>query len=101
MESECNETTDERELLLADAGAAVLGGREEAYGSAEDSFSRIASFWGAYLAVDIAPRDVANMMVLLKVARNARGGHRDNWVDIAGYAACGSAAEFGGGRHGE
>ena len=34
--------------------------------------------------------DVAAMMVLLKVARiNPEEPHPDNWIDIAGYAACG------------
>ena len=33
------------------------------------------------------------MMILLKVSRNRRLGVRDNWVDIAGYAACGAECE--------
>lgn len=34
--------------------------------------------------------DVANMMILLKIARGANGKPKeDNWIDIAGYAACG------------
>ena len=34
--------------------------------------------------------DVANMMILLKIARGAIGKPKaDNWIDIAGYAACG------------
>ena len=34
-------------------------------------------------------RDVAVMMILLKIARVASSKKSDNWVDIAGYAACG------------
>lgn len=41
----------------------------------------------------VCARDVANMMVLLKVARNKASWHRDNWVDIAGYAACGAEVD--------
>jgi len=33
--------------------------------------------------------DVANMMILFKVARNSANSKDDNWIDIAGYAACG------------
>ena len=34
--------------------------------------------------------DVAAMMALLKIARIATGTAKaDNWVDLAGYAACG------------
>nr|DAK94186.1 MAG TPA: hypothetical protein [Caudoviricetes sp.] len=45
--------------------------------------------WTAYTGNDISPVDVAQMMILLKVAR-AKGNpkHQDNWVDMAGYAAC-------------
>ena len=33
--------------------------------------------------------DVANMMVLLKIARAKENPkHMDNWVDMAGYATC-------------
>ena len=39
---------------------------------------------------DVTPTDVANMMVLMKVARNASGVYKeDNWIDICGYAALG------------
>jgi len=70
--------------------------REAEYGSPENSFSQIAEFWNAYIEQIIFPleaQDVAAMMILLKVARQITGnGKLDNWVDIAGYAAC--AAEF-------
>lgn len=38
----------------------------------------------------VTPIDVAMMMVLLKAARVSTGGvsHYDNYVDVAGYAAC-------------
>ncbi|WP_051353749.1 DUF6378 domain-containing protein [Atopobium fossor] len=80
----------EREKLLQDAKNVVCGERQNQYGDIEDSFNTIANLWRAYLSTDIASDDVANMMILLKIARNKGGVHRDNWVDIAGYAACGS-----------
>lgn len=74
--------------------------RPDTHGEPEDSFDTIARLWMNYLhargdggdgATTIEPHDVANMMVLLKVARNAEGHyHGDNYVDIAGYAENGA-----------
>ena len=83
----------DREMLLEAARAAVCGERAEAYGNLEDNFSGIAAFWTFYLGFNVTAHDVANMMILLKVARNSTSGHRDNWVDIAGYAACGAEVD--------
>ena len=42
----------------------------------------------------IDAKDVAMMMVLLKIARIAAGGGKaDSWIDLAGYAACGAECE--------
>ena len=59
----------------------------------------IASFLELYLngvavsfggRVDLLPEMVAHMMILMKIARSAIGKPKaDNWIDIAGYAACG------------
>lgn len=83
--------------LLDKAKAVTNGDREEHYGSPEDNFATIADLWETYLgrrksaAITITPDDVAVMMILLKVARLAWDNtHEDSWVDIAGYAACGS-----------
>ena len=78
-----------RSYILATADEIVNGVRNEAYGNPEDNFSRIANFWSTYLKTDITAHDVAIMMILLKVARTQSGtGSMDNYVDIAGYAAC-------------
>jgi hypothetical protein len=69
----------------------VCGDRAESYGSVEDNFKTVAAFWSDYLGCDVWDRDVAAMMVLLKVARIKAGKKKDdNWVDIAGYASCGA-----------
>lgn len=82
-----------RKDILDLAGKCVLGDREEDYGSPEDNFRRIAALWNEYVKprnVIFAPEDVAVMLILLKVARIAGGNPKDdNWIDIAGYAACG------------
>ena len=79
-----------KELLDAAAGC-VLQDRASQYGGVEDNFGRIAELWTKYLGVQLAPHDVAAMMVLLKIARlRANPHHDDSWVDLAGYAACGA-----------
>ena len=84
----------EGERLLDEAKDTVTGERADQYGDVEDCFSTIAQLWSDYLETTVLkPRDVANMMCLLKVARNRTEGHRDNWIDIAGYAACGAEVD--------
>ena len=84
-----------RKETLTLAEQAVCGDRQQSYGSPEDNFKLIAQLWDAYLDTEITPQDVAVMMILLKIARISTGTNKDdNWVDIAGYAACG--AETGG-----
>lgn len=80
----------ERVAILDVARECVCHNREADYGSPEDSFGMIARLWSAYTGYEFNPADVAVMMVLLKAARIAGGSRSmDNWVDIAGYAACG------------
>lgn len=84
-----------RKEILETAAKCVCGDREQDYGSPENNFRVIADLWNAYIGSDfIAPTDVAAMLALLKIAR-IRSGHAksDNWVDLAGYAACGGEIE--------
>ena len=79
-----------RDDILTKAGSIINGERQGIYGNAEDSFGVIAGLWSAYLGKDISSADVANMMILMKVARNSSGVYQDdNWIDICGYAALG------------
>lgn len=87
-----------REEILEAAKQIVCKDREAQYGAPEDSFATIGLMWEAYLkgkygvSIVLLPQDVAAMMVLLKVARGATGKPKDdNWIDIAGYAACGGS----------
>lgn len=83
-----------RAEILDKAKACVVGNREQDYGSPESNFGRIANLWTAFLNVSITPTDVAAMLALLKIARIASGHAKDdNWVDLAGYAACGGEIE--------
>ena len=94
-----------REEILAQANICVRGDREQDYGKPENSFGTIARLWAAYLHgkkdemgdIYILPKDVAAMLALLKIARIATGHAKaDNWIDLAGYAACGGEIEMGG-----
>lgn len=88
-----------REEILNAAKACVCGGREQDYGTPERNFHIIADLWTTYIdatfatrrgVLRIEPKDVAAMMALMKIARVASGKAKDdNWIDIAGYAACG------------
>ena len=80
-----------RKELLKQATDAVCTDREGQYGSPEDNFRRIADLWTTYCGgYSFEPKDVAMMMSLLKIARIATGKHKDdNYIDLAGYAACG------------
>ena len=91
--------------ILAAAQKCVCGDRDEQYGTPEDSFAVIAELWTTYIkarcvsrgaAVDVSAVDVAALMALMKIARIATGVVKnDNWVDLAGYAACGGELEGG------
>lgn len=79
-----------RESVLNSAKEIVLGGRDEEYGGPEDSFNTIANLWSAYRGESYSAADVALMLAMLKIARLKNNPtHRDSWVDLAGYAACG------------
>ena len=84
-----------RKEILDTALNCVNGERDRQYGSPENNFEIISKLWNTYLdaacyETPIEPKDVAAMLALLKIARIATGAIKeDNWVDLAGYAACG------------
>lgn len=94
-----------RPEILDTAKACVCGDREQDYGSPEHNFETIAYLWSVYIRAarpelkqwalnELSAKDVAAMLALLKIARIASGHAKaDNWVDLAGYAACGGEIE--------
>lgn len=86
-----------KEILEAASKAVHAQDAEHDYGKPENNFETIADLWSTYLEaaygedtiVCLSSRDVAAMMILLKVARVATSEKADHWIDIAGYAACG------------
>lgn len=78
----------------------VGGDRARQHGSKTKNFENAAALWNAYLAIRPEPAaplnatDHALMMVLLKVARTQLGAfNADDFVDMAGYAACAGEVE--------
>jgi hypothetical protein len=87
-----------------DLAREAVGGRDGSHGEPEDNFGRIATMWSAYLDVDVAPHQVADMMVMLKLCRIASGvPDLDHHVDICGYGTLGAhlASEDRGGDRDE
>ena len=91
-----------KEILEAASKAVHARDLNHDYGKPENNFQTIADLWNTYmeamcddeeLNVYLSSRDVAAMMVLLKVARVATSEKADHWIDIAGYAACGGEVD--------
>lgn len=80
--------------ILHEAHELINGPRQTSYGKPDENFKRIAVMWSAYLDTDISAADVACMMVLLKMARQAHALKLDNLIDAAGYI--GLAADLAG-----
>lgn len=73
------------QTILEEAEDIINGPRREAYGPVEESFERIARVWSGILGKPVTGKQVALMMIGLKVCREANSSHRDNLVDIVGY----------------
>lgn len=78
-----------RSEYLEKSKQTICNDRQDQYGEPEDSFGVIGTLWKSYKGVDFSAHDVAIMMALLKIARIATGQPKpDNYIDLAGYAAC-------------
>jgi glycyl-tRNA synthetase (class II) len=79
--------------LLKEVAEVVAGARNKNYGPPSVNLDdRTARLWSTYFAVKgnqhISGIDVCNLMILLKMARIMEDwGHKDNYADMAGYAA--------------
>lgn len=64
--------------------------REDHHGAPGMMFARIAELWSVILDAAVLAHHVALCLAALKIARAVEDPHHgDNWVDMAGYAACG------------
>jgi hypothetical protein len=88
-----------RAELLAEAERIISNDRNKSYGEPDEDFQRIAGIASAMgFRIDagggeireLRGSDVATFMIALKLSRLMWSpGHRDSWLDIAGYAGCG------------
>ncbi len=78
------------EDILDEAKRLTGGDRMDSYGHPAQDFARIAAIWTAIKpGATFTAKDVAMMMIAVKLSRLAHADKRDSWVDIAGYARCG------------
>ena len=87
----------ERGKYLCEKALRMINGkRQDQYGDPEDSFGLIAEYWSTYIGsmvlhdfnICLESKDVAHMMVLLKIARmQGKENKEDNYVDAIGYIA--------------
>lgn len=84
----------DRKEILENAINHTCGDRDDEYGPPDVNFANIARLWNAYLqgryigAPTITAEDVAQFLVLLKMARSFTAGVKpDTFEDEAAYAA--------------
>lgn len=84
-----------RSGVLAEAETLITGDRNNQYGPPHQDFQRSAEAANAYgyrgpHGLPLQAHDIAILISLVKVSRITwQPDKRDNWVDLAGYAACG------------
>lgn len=82
--------------ILDVAASITRGDRQAVYGPPDQDFKKTADMWTGMFQYMLAPgakfepRHVAMAMICLKLSREFHQRKRDNWIDIAGYARCGS-----------
>jgi len=86
-----------RETTLRLAMEYVMHDRNQDNGDPEDNFGTIAELYSIWLEkkygikFKLTPTDVAIFSMMIKIARLVvTETKHDNWIDIAGYAACGA-----------
>jgi hypothetical protein len=78
-----------RKQILYDAIKCVCTDRETQYGTPENNFAVIADLWNAYKPCGLTAHDVGILLALLTIGCIASGQIKaDNYIDLAGYAAC-------------
>jgi len=79
--------------VLDEAKRLTTGDRNVTYGPPDADFARTAgmlnALFGHILKEPLTPQDVAKIVICIKLSRSVWNEKLDNYVDIAGYAACG------------
>lgn len=71
--------------IEVEARKLIEGDRNQDYGPWVEEAAKIAAVWSALAGVRILPRQVAPMMVGLKLVRDSNRHKRDNLTDAVGY----------------
>lgn len=93
------------QTILTAAANAVCGERNDSYGPPSEDFATQAAMISAYLTrsngylVIVTATDIAPIMICVKLGRQAHTAKQDNWIDIAGYAACGAECDHSAAQH--
>lgn len=83
-----------RAQVLEEAKRLITGDRNKSYGSATENFTNIAKIWNVQFGhmlkdgYEFTAGQVGEAMISVKLARAIAQPKRDNYVDMAGYAAC-------------
>lgn len=72
--------------ILQEAHVITEGARDTDYGSALESFSRIATVAAILCNKQFSAQDVAKVLMAMKLVRESNKHKRDNLVDLCGYA---------------
>jgi len=88
------------ESILSEAILQVTTKAED-HGETHGSFQMIAEMWSIYMAHNhtirpeewVSPRDVAQLMAILKLCRSVYAPKRDHYVDGAGYTGIAAMLE--------
>ena len=65
----------------------IENNRDKDYGDKYINHKNIAKLWSNFLDIEISPHDVAICMALVKIARMKHSHKKDNYIDLAAYAA--------------
>jgi len=101
---EISDCYTERGGVLDEAKKLICGDRNATYGPPNQDFQRTADMmtalfgWMLKDGCRFKARDVAWMMIFVKASRSQHSPKRDNYVDAAGYAACGWECEASEGK---
>ena len=86
-------TTQRRDQVTDEAKRLIGGDRRNQYG--DDTFQTLAVMWSAYMGAEIKAHQVAEMLALLKIARNRHKPKLDSYIDGIGYLALAAEEAFG------
>lgn len=96
------ESKTSRQEVIDEASKLIHSDRNASYGEPTQNFKDTAALWntqfGHKLREPLTSTDVAQAMILLKMARMKASPKKDNWADAIGYAACGFECDVTEGR---